>query len=295
MAKKIFVTGSESFVGKELIAQLQKQEFEITGIDMVAPVDPTYQFYKADIRDESIAHLIPKEVDAVVHLAALSRDSDCRDRARECFDVNVMGTLNIIEAAKAARAKQFIFASSEWVYDKFEHGEEKNEDAIIDVTSHTSEYAFSKLTSEVNLRIQFQRGFTAVTILRFGIIYGPRKNNWSAVESIMSNVKNQDEIVVGSLKTGRRFVHVSDISCGIIKAIGHDGFDIINLTGDRVVTLGEIIEQSEKIFGKKVKITESSPGSASIRNPANARAKTLLGWQPEIDLRTGLESLLPYV
>ncbi|MEK7090411.1 MAG: NAD(P)-dependent oxidoreductase [Patescibacteria group bacterium] len=294
MAKKIFVTGSESFVGRELIKQCANYDIAVLGVDVSGGNDG-YEFRNADIRDPAISGIMPTDADAVVHLAALSRDADCRDNAYQCFDVNVMGTLNVMRAAKMSGIKQFIFASSEWVYDSFENGIEKDEDAAIDISRLTSEYALSKLVSEANLGIQYARGFPAVTILRFGIIYGPRRNNWSAVESLASSVKKQDEVVVGSLRTGRRFVHVSDIAKGIVKSIGRSGFDIINLTGDQIVTLGEVIEASEKIFEKKIKISESDSDSANVRNPSNARAKKLLGWRPEIALEAGLKTLLPFI
>ena len=291
----IVITGSESFVGKELISQCLKLGIQVIGFDLVASPTQDYEFHTADIRASNIADYIPEGVDALVHLAALSRDTDCRNKAYKCFDINVMGTLNLMKAAGARKVKQFIFASSEWVYDQFIGDEEKDEEAFINIANHTSEYALSKLVSEANLREQHQNGFCHVTILRFAIIYGPRKSNWSAVESVFSAVKNQAQVTIGSQKTGRRFVHVSDISRGIIKSIGLEGFNIINLAADKVITLGEIIETGQAILGKKVKVTESDPSKVSVRNPSNRKAKQLLNWEPEIDLETGLKILLPWV
>ena len=297
MTKEIFVTGSEGFIGRETVRWLKVAEFSVTGVDLVEPADTSLykNFSRVDFRLPAVADVIPLGADAIIHLAALSSDPLCKNKPYECFDVNVMGTLNLMEAAVAQKAKQFIFASSEWVYENFPEGKEKDEAAVIDISNHTSEYAISKFISEANLRIQYKNGFCDTTILRFGIIYGPRKTNWSAVESIMSQVKNQSEITVGSLKTGRRFVHVTDIAGGIIKAIGLKGFEIINLSGDRLVTLGEIIEKSKKIFGKEVKIIETNPQVVSIRNPSNEKARKVLGWKPEITLGEGLKSLLPFI
>lgn len=291
----IAVTGSESFVGKELISQCLKLGIQVAGFDLVYNPTQDYEFHTADIRAGNIADYIPEGADALVHLAALSRDTDCRSKPYECFDINVMGTLNLMKAAAEKRVKQFIFASSEWVYDRFIGDEEKDEDAFINIANHTSEYALSKLVSEANLREQHQNSFCSVTILRFAIIYGPRKSNWSAVESILSVVKNQPQVTIGSLKTGRRFIYVSDIARGIINAIGLEGFNIINLSANKVITLGEIIETSQSVLGKKVEVTESDPSKVSVRNPSNRKAKQLLGWEPEIDLESGLKTLLPYV
>ena len=293
--KKIVITGSESFIGKTLISQLQTMNYDIIGFDSLKPNNSTYEFHQIDIRNPEIHKLIPHNTDILIHLAALSRDPDCKNKAVECFDVNVMGTLNLIKATNLNNVKQFIFASSEWVYDKFVNSEEKNEDSEINIANHSSEYALSKLVTESNLRQQYSNGFCNVTILRFGIIYGPRKSNWSAVESILSQIKNQDKVTVGSLKTGRRFVHVLDIVRGIIDSFGLKGFNIINLTGNDIITLKDIIETSQIVLNKKVEVLESNPNQISVRNPSNLKAKKIISWEPKIDLKMGLESLLLYV
>ena len=292
---KIIITGSESFIGKELISQLKTLDYDIIGFDSVSPTNPDYEFHQIDIRDPEIYKSIPNDTDVLIHLAALSRDSDCKKKAIECFDVNVMGTLNLMKSTSIKNVKQFIFASSEWVYDKFIDSEEKNEKSIINIQNHLSEYALSKLVSESNLRQLHNHEFCDVTILRFGIIYGPRKSNWSAVESIFSQVKNQNKVTVGSLKTGRRFVHVSDIARGIVDSFGLKGFNIINLTGNQIMTLKDIIDLSQQILNKKIQVLESNPEQISIRNPSNFKAKQIIKWEPKIDLKSGLESLISYV
>lgn len=291
----IVITGSESFIGRELISQCKKNSIEFTGLDIINKQKSDYNYHQINIKSPNIIDHIPENTDAVIHLAALSRDSDCKEKAYECFDNNVLGTLNLINACKEKNVKQFIFASSEWVYDEFKNNEEKNEESLIDIHNHKSEYALSKLVSESNLRQQYNHSFCDVTILRFGIIYGPRKSNWSAVESIFNQVKNQNQVTVGSLKTGRRFVHVYDIISGIINSLGLKGFNIINLTGNDIVTLKDIIDTSQQILNKKIDVVESNSEQISIRNPSNSKAKQIIGWQPEIDLKLGLESLIPYV
>lgn len=279
---KIFVTGSEGFIGKELVFQLQKQEIGVVGVDVP----------QADIRLKNIVELIPEGAGAIVHLAALSRDTDCRGRGYDCFNTNVMGTLNLIEAAEKKKVKQFIFASSEWVYDNCGENEIKNEESFINIANLESEYALSKLVNEANLRQKYQQGFCPTTILRFGIIYGPRKNGWSAVESIFNDVKIKDEVVVGSLKTARCFIHVQDVVSGIIKSIGLKGFNIINLGGDELITLGNIIETSNKILNKNPKIIEKDVQNPNVRRVSNEKAKKILNWKPKINLEQGLKSLI---
>ena len=286
---KVLITGAEGFVGKELVKQCKAQQIDVISIDLIDQSKPNY--HKADIRSKDIVNIIPEGIDAIIHLAGLTRDPDCRDRAYDCFDANVMATLNLIEAANKKNANQFIFASSEWVYGSFKDDKIKDEESLIDITTLDSEYAFSKLVCESNLRQKFNHGFCPVTVLRLGIIYGPRKKNWSAVEAIFNNVKTQDEIKVGSLKTGRCFINVADIASGIIKSIGLKGYNIINLQGDNLITLNDIIETSKNILNKDPKIIETAKDNVSIRNISNKKAKNILAWQPEIKLEEGLNAL----
>ena len=286
---RIFITGIYSFVGQELVRQCKTKDIECLGVDLIDVKAKNY--YKADIREPQIAELIPAGIDAIVHLAAMSRDGDCKNKGYECFDSNVMGTLNLINAAQKRNVKQFVFASTEWVYDSFKENEIKDENSVIDISKITSEYALSKLVSENNLRQKFAHGFCPTTILRFGIIYGPREKNWSAVESLFNTVKTKDEVAVGSFKSGRCFIHVEDIVSGIIASLRLQGLQIINLQGDRLITLGEVIDTSKEILKRNPCLIEKDPSNVSIRLVSNARAKSVLNWHPAFNLKRGLESL----
>jgi UDP-glucose 4-epimerase len=288
---KVFVTGAEGFVGKKLVSRLKEKKIEVTAVDIVAP--PGSSTVIGDIRSRQIGSLIPEGVDAIIHLAGLTRTPDCKNQGYACFEANVMATLNLIDAAESRKAKQFIFASSEWVYGEWKDASIlKDEDSTLDPHALTSEYAFSKLVSEVNLKQKYQHGFCPTTILRFGIIYGPREKNWSAVESLFNAVKTQQEVKVGALRTGRCFIHVEDIVSGIISSIGLKDFNIIDLQGDQFVTLKDIIETSKKILGKDPKVVETSGDNYNLRNVPHVKAGKLLGWRPRISLQEGLSSLM---
>lgn len=279
---KLFITGSDGFIGKELISQCKNLGIEVIGVDVRSGFD---------VRSKDIAEQIPKGIDAVIHLAGLSSDIQCKNKGYETVDINVLGTLNLMEAATARKAKQFIFASSEWAYDNCAANEQKTEESIINIANHTSEYALSKLVSEANLRQKYQNGFCPVTILRFGIVFGTTGEKKSAVESLYLNVKEKDEISVGSLKNGRCFIHVSDIASGIIKSVSLQGFNIINLAGDKLITLQNIIEASKKVLNKNPRVIETSPENVSIRNISNSKAKLMLNWSPTVTIESWLRKL----
>jgi len=287
---KVFVTGSEGFVGKRLVQRLKKQGVETVTVDLVAP--PGSETIRADICQPDIWDLIPHEADAIIHLAGFARNPDCQNKAYSCFKTNVMATLNLIDAAETRKVKQFIFASSEWVYGEWKDGTVKDSSIPINAATLASEYAFSKYVSEVNLRQKYQHGFCPVTILRFGIIYGPREKNWSAVESLFHAVRTQNEVRVGSLRTARCFIHIDDIVSGIIASLGLKDFHVLDLQGSYLISLEDIIETSKKITGRSPVIVETDAENFNIRQVSNKTTLLVIPWKPELDLEKGLRSLL---
>ena len=282
----VFVTGGESFVGRVLWGALEQAGHTVTGIDAVPSTRPGCR--RLDLRDPGLADAIP-EGSVIVHLAAVSTDPACRANPLEAFDVNLTGTLRLAQAAVARTCRQFIFASTEWVYGDVAGDGLQVEDQAIDVTRMTSAYAFSKVAGE---RILAFSGIPNVTILRFGIIYGPREKNWSAVESLVSKVRAGEAISVGSLATSRRFIHVRDLCAGIVASIGLEGIEVINVTGDDDVTLRQVIETADTVLRSRTTVTETNPAAKSVRTPSNAKAKSRLAWRPRLSFADGVRDVL---
>ena len=252
---KVFITGVESFVGKKLIEKFKKYpNIKVYGCDL--RIKKKNFFIEGDIRKKNFFKKIPKNIDVIIHLAAISRDQDCAKDLVECYNTNVIGTLNILEIAKKLKIKKVLFASTEWVYYDELAKKGANESSKLDLDKLTSDYAKSKLISENHCKSYFEKFKINIAILRFGIIYGERHHNWSAVEALFNSVKKNDKITVGSLATARGFIHIEDICDGIIKSINLKKFNIINLQGSKLITLKNIIKVSEKILKKKVKIKE---------------------------------------
>ncbi len=287
---KIVITGSESFIGKELRRRCRNAGIGYVGFDMATSDDPNQE--RLNICDPEVDGAIPEGTDAIIHLAAISTEKACRENPRLAFDVNVGGTLNLLKAAQKRNVKQVIFASSEWVYGEVANGAVQREETFIDANGVSSEYALTKLAGERVLWMANARESLSCTVLRFGIVYGPRPGNWSAVEHLFHAVRTKDLVEVGSLATARRFIHVSDIASGILSVVGRPGYEIFNLSGDHLVTLREVIEQSSALAGRRPRIVEKDPDHPSIRNPDNARALALLPWKPKIGLPGGLKTLM---
>jgi len=285
-APALFITGAESFVGARLVMHCKNKGVAYIGVDVMASEDPNV--LRVDVCDDALSELIPTD-SVVVHLAAISRDSDCAKDPLLANRVNVEGTLNVLRCAKTKGVRQLIFASSEWVYGQVTNDSEQYESDEIQVQRLDSIYAITKALGEQYLRLL--RENLDVTILRFGIIYGPRPSNWSAVESLFDSVHKKEEVVVGSLESGRRFIHVDDICAGILAAVGQTNFEIFNLSSDSTVTLGQVIDESKTIHGTSPTVIESSPEKVSLRNPSNSKARQQLNWRPLVSLSEGLKTL----
>jgi len=283
------VTGAESFVGRALQTACAAEEQAFAGIDLAPTRHDAVNV--GDIMDTSLAEAIPNDTDTVIHLAALSRDADCKGRLAECLRLNVMGTLNVVQAARARGVRQVIFASSEWVYGNGPFPTARTENSPIDISALTSEYALSKAMAEAALRQDVAAHGGNTTILRFGIIYGPRPANWSAVEALTHSVGTQDEISVGSLATARRFIHVDDIARAILAARGRTGLEVFNVQGPSLTTLGDVITTASVQTGRAPRIVESNPDAPSIRNIEATRFTEATGWRPTISLADGIASL----
>jgi len=291
MKKNILLTGSESFVASFLVKKLKKK-YNIIGIDFIKKSKNTK--FKVDITKDFIKKFNTTKIDYVLHLASISRDQDCAKNPIKCFKTNVIGTLNLIKLANIKKVKNFIFASTQWVYDYSNNKEIKNNNSLINIQNIHSEYALSKLVSEINLKQNYKNNKINSTILRFGIIYGPRENNLSALEAIFYNTIKNDKIEIGSKKTGRNFIHINDICDGVIKSINKKGYNVINLEGDKFISLNDIVNQSSILLKKKIKVIEKNPKQPSIRIVSNSSAKNIINWRPKFNLSKGLKSLLKF-
>ncbi len=285
---KIFITGSESFIGGYLWKRLAAAGHELSGID--AAQTTRAGAVKMDLRDANLAEQIPKGA-TVIHLAAVSTDSLCKADPLSGFDVNITGTLNLARAAALRGASQLVFASTEWVYGDVSNDAVQTEEQPIDLGAIQGSYAAGKLVGETVLRLS---GLADVTVLRFGIVYGPRVNNWSAVESLLDKVLRGEPVTVGSARTSRRFIFVTDLCAGIEAALGRTGFEIFNLTGDQNVSLGDVICTAAQAFGKNPAFAETAPDRPSVRNPPNSKAREALHWQPRVALEEGLREVASF-
>ena len=289
---QIFATGSASFIAAELISHCENFGVQFSGCDLLEQQHP--DCHRADIRDPDLCDVIDENTEVLVHLAAISREADCKGQMDQWMDINVLASRNVMLSAHRRGVRRFVFASSEWVYD-FDDDIERREDDDINPMGVTSEYGLSKLMAECLLRQTALDMGVSLTVLRFGIVYGAREKNWSAVEKLLHSVATQDRITVGSLNTARRFVHVNDIASAILLGCTQANAGTYNIQGPRLTSLRDVIATAKSMTRRDPDVVERDSDAASIRPVSSALAERELGWRPQIDIERGMRKIAPVI
>jgi nucleoside-diphosphate-sugar epimerase len=286
----ILITGSSSYLGINLIKYLESKNKEYIGIDICKPINK--YCVKLDIQNKELHKRIKnKKISSIVHLAAISNKNDCQKNIKKCYDVNLLGTINLLNFANKIKIKKFIFASSEWVYESCEKNKIINCDTAIPL-NFSNHYSFSKLLCE---NVILLNSINSI-ILRFGIIYGKRsEKNFSAVESIIHQFIKKDEVIIQSKKTSRSYIHIDDIIQSIYTSITNKALKnkIIDVQGPYLVSHGKIVDILKKKINRKKKIRELNPKNYNVRNILiNPKDKVNLLFKSKINIKEGVKKIL---
>ena len=176
----LVITGSSGFIGEKLALAAIREGFEVIGIDLKKSEKLSCRQLELDLTSENFFDEIP-ENSRIIHLASLSTDGSCRDNPLMAIDANLRATALILDNASKSKAAHLIFGSSEWVYPELPSVIDQREKDELKLTSLNSLYAMTKLFGESLIRVDSK---IPHTILRFGIVYGPRFPPGSAAESI---------------------------------------------------------------------------------------------------------------
>ena len=283
----ILVTGSSSYIGKNLINYFEKNKIDYVGIDLLKPY--TKKCIRINIEDSKINLKIKKKIKAIVHLAAISTDQMSIKDPALSYKINIFGSMNMMEFAKKKKIKNFVFASSEWVYGSFKNNEIKSIKSKIIIEKLESNYAKTKAIMEKIIIASKKLNYS---ILRFGIIYGNKISNFSAVESIVEQVKNKNVINIQSKKTSRSFIHVEDIISAIICSLKLKGKNILDIQGPYPVSLDMLIKFTENLTNKRVKIIEKNKKNCSIKLIDSTLSNKILNFKPKISIEKGILEIL---
>lgn len=286
LSPKVVITGGNGFVGSHLTRMLKEESFEVISIDCVPNTNPLsgVEYLIKDLHSISNHHFEQILRDAtLIHLAAISSSPVCEDNPDLAINVNINLLLKLIQNANISNTP-IIFASSEWVYPDSATPKELEENFPLELTNQTNLYSMSKLVGEWMLKRNCQN----YQILRFGIVYGEREAPQSAIEKIIFDAMQTAKVQVGNFLTSRRFIHVEDLCSGILECLIKPSInETFNLSGEKLVSLNEIVAEIEKIFDFQVKKSELGQ-MPSIRNPVPNKFFATHNWKPNISLSEGV-------
>ncbi|MHC4116359.1 MAG: NAD-dependent epimerase/dehydratase family protein [Planctomycetota bacterium] len=304
---RVLVTGAAGFIGSHLCERLLDNGSSVVGVDnfdnFYAPrikrrniaacmKSDRFQLVEADIRDSAaMAEAIGQGVEIIVHLAAKAGVRPSIAEPLAYSDVNINGTMVLLELAREREIGKFIFASSSSVYgnnEKVPFSEDDNVDFPI------SPYAATKKAGELICHTYHHLYGTSITCLRFFTVYGPRQRPDLAIHKFAKLIEAGKPIpVYGDGSMMRDFTYIDDIIDGTVAAMDRcSGFNIYNLGESRPTRLDDLISEIENALGKEA-IREHlppQPGDVERTYADVARAGRYLDYKPNTDIRRGLAS-----
>jgi len=299
---KILITGVAGFIGSNLALRLFQEGDEVLGIDNLSSglkenIPSEVDFYPLDVRSKKI-HGLFKNVEVVFHLAAKNCISDCQHDPVETADINVAGTVNVFEAARKAEVRKVIYAESSALYegsDRFPTPESE--------IKPESFYAISKLSS-----LYFAKAYNMffglnLTALRYFCVYGPAQDYRRAIPPVMSAfiirlLKGERPIIYGTGEKKRDFIYVDDVNDFHLKCILDPQTDnkTFNLGSGKNYSICEVYKIVSKLLNIRLEpvFKPDLPGEAQVTLADITEAKKL-GWEPKIDIKTGLKRSIAYI
>jgi len=304
------VTGAAGFIGARTSELLIKAGHSVAGIDnMNDAYDPRvkeyrlrklqampgFTFHKLDISNKSIIDSFKEEkFDGVINLAARAGVRASVKDPWVYVESNMIGTLNMLEICRQTATKKFIIASTSSIY-----GEDPPYPTPESASSSEplQPYAASKKGSEAMCHAFYQLYGIDGTVVRFFTVYGPAgRPDLSIFRFVKWISEGQPVRVNGDGEQSRAFTYIDDIARGVIAALKPLDYEIINLGGHEVITINNLVKLIEEIVGKKAIVEYRPPDLADMRsNWADvSKAGELLGWEPQFDLRSGIEKLVEW-
>jgi UDP-glucuronate 4-epimerase len=307
------VTGGAGFIGSHLCERLLLAGHAVWALDDLNPfydvaikqsnlrhlqsLRKQFTFCQSDLTDEScFAPLFGKaDFHQIIHLAARAGVRPSLEQPALYQKVNVEGTVHLLEAARRHNVKKIIIASSSSVYGINAKVPFSESDPIF---SPVSPYAASKLACEALGHVYHHVYGLDVVMLRFFTVYGPRQRPDLAIHKFTKLMDAGLPIpVFGDGSSARDYTYVSDVIDGIMACTEKEfGFEIINLGESQTVSLNYLITLLENALGKKAILQRlpAQPGDVPITYADIAKAKKLLGYNPQIKVEEGIPRFIEW-
>jgi len=292
--KKVIVTGGAGFIGSHLCRCLLEQEANVLVIDNLFMgkrelLPDGVMFERMDICLKEVAKVIRDfKPEIVIHLAAIHYIPYCNSNPEKTFEVNVMGTRNLLEAC--SNAEWFLFASSAAVYPPVSGPLTEDMYGPIDI------YGKTKLIGEDLVRLYRKNN---AIIARIFNVYGPNDTNPHVIPEIISQVKRgRRKIEIGNLSPKRDYIHVNDVCEAILALLKHEKSGVYNIGTGKEHSVKDIVDLVSEILQKKLQVVQVKERIRKVERMHLLadinRIQNETGWKPKIELKEGLKVLIEY-
>lgn len=292
---KVLVTGGSGFIGSHVVDKLRDKGVIVRVFDAIIPnYRDDIEFYQGSILDFNALWFAMNGIDAVMHLAAVADVKDVYNDPHYSESINVRGAINVLEAARKANVKRVIYGSTTWVYSEAE-GVNVDEKTPLHAPSHL--YTATKLTGEYYCQSYSKLYGLEITILRYGIPYGPRARDGAVIPIFVRKALNGEPLTIaGDGSQFRKFIYVEDLAEGNVLALRSIAKNkIYNLDGKEKVTIKQITETIKKILGDvKIEYTPARPGDFSGKEVSSKLAEKELGWEPSVCFEEGVRRYIKW-
>jgi NAD dependent epimerase/dehydratase len=310
--KKVLVTGAGGFIGSHLVERLISEGATVRAFVrynsrndygmlklISSDVFSQIELIQGDLRDNEAVRNAVKDVDTVFHLGALIAIPYSYVNPREVIDVNIMGTLNVLMAARDFGTRRVVHTSTSEVYGTAQYVPIDEKHPL----QGQSPYSASKIGAD-RIAESFYRSFEVpVVTLRPFNTYGPRQSARAVIPTIITQALTRDEVKLGSLDPSRDFTFVHDTANGFIKVAEAENVlgEEINLGNDDTIRIGDLVNKIFEIIGKTPKVTLDTqrirPNKSEVMKlwASNQKAKELIGWEPHISLDEGLRLTIEWI
>ena len=307
--KKVLITGAAGFIGSNLSHKMLQAGYTVIGIDNFdsfydpqikheairkLALAPDFKLYEGDIRNRSLLDTIfeIEKPELVIHLAARAGVRPSIEQPELYYDVNVNGTLVLLEAMRKAGVKDLLFASSSSVYGNNKKVPFSETDSV---DNPISPYAATKKAGELLCYTYHHLYNFNIFCLRFFTVYGPGQRPEMAIQQFGRKITEKQPITLfGDGNTRRDYTFIDDITNGIIASADNlKGYEILNLGNSDTISLIELVHGIEETLGKKAIIEwlPMQPGDVEITFADISKAQKLIGYKPDYPVRKGLQKM----
>jgi UDP-glucose 4-epimerase len=299
---KAIVTGGAGFIGSHLVEALVCQGIQVSVIDNLVSgeqrrIHPSAVLNRMDIRSNEAKDLIVREKpDVVFHLAAQTDVQKSLLDPKYDADVNVCGTINLLEACREAGGGKLIFASTSAVYGNLQKERISEENPVAPI----SYYGLSKWSAESYIGLFYQLYDIPYTILRFSNVYGPGqtpKGEGGVVAVFLDRIHACKPLTIhGDGEQTRDFIYVKDVVGAMLAAIERGDQQTAHVSSSNKTSINKLVSMLSRIRGADFEVVYTAARIGDIEHSCldNSKASLLLHWQPVMDLWDGLTETLTY-